>query len=193
MQWEVKLAHDAGMPTNNIKKSWHEEFPNNLAWHVNMKAHSCQVPLNCFCKEAIILYLKKCTFSVWLVYLNMSHQLYDESNYYFQWYYAYTLILIFYLHHIELHLIVYFLFLHQDRNCCDNLKDVFIPCTRSIIYIPLLLYPSCVHTTWVLLEVQPSAQTVPQVLLMQISSCPSLGVLPLTSCSWPWEQPKHFE
>ena len=55
--------------------------------------------------------------------------------------------------------------------------------------IPVVEYPNCLHATSEFLLVQASPQTVPQVLLVQISRCPSLGVLPFTSRSWPSMQP----
>ncbi len=64
---------------------------------------------------------------------------------------------------------------------------------RSICCIPVDKYPSCLHTTVASLASHLSSQMVPQALLIQISTLPSLGRLAptnLTSFSvhWPIKQ-----
>ena len=51
---------------------------------------------------------------------------------------------------------------------------------------PRMEYPSCRHTTVASILLHESSHTVPHTLLLiQISTLPSFGMLPPSSCSWP--------
>ena len=52
-------------------------------------------------------------------------------------------------------------------------------------HIPLNGSPSWVQTTWASSELNASSQTVPQALLIQISTLPSSGLSPAISLSAP--------
>ena len=54
--------------------------------------------------------------------------------------------------------------------------------------IPVLKNPSCLQTIVASILLQESSHTVPQTLLIQISTLPSFGIFPPTNRSWPFAQ-----
>ena len=85
-----------------------------------------------------------------------------------------------YLHKIE--------FMYHHYHCGKSACIISIPAFHRSIstsFWPCVEYPSCLHTTVASVELQPSSHTVPHTLFIQISTLPSFGTLPPTSCSWP--------
>ena len=79
------------------------------------------------------------------------------------------------------------------RGPCTQVTDfmrVQLMCNINLMFFcqPWVEYPSCRHTTVASAFPQKSSHTVPHSLLMQISTLPSLAMIPPTSRSWPGVQ-----
>ena len=81
---------------------------------------------------------------------------------------------------------------HQNEHCWSQLH-LLVQCNShencwnlgAKLCSPLVEYPSCRHTTVASVLPQESSHTVPHSLFMQISTLPSLAMLPPASRSWP--------
>ena len=89
-----------------------------------------------------------------------------------------------------------FIYFQREARCFEYLASFVknVEDLKSLNYRwmfvcqPWVQYPSCRHTTVASVLPQESPQTVPQVLFMQISTLPSIAMLPPASRSWPGVQ-----